>query len=275
MIDINITKKLNNNKLLDININITKNEFVVISGDSGSGKTTLLRCLAGLEISDGFIKVNNTIWQNGKEFLKIQDRNIGFVFQGDSLFTNMNVLENLLFVNNDNELANRLLNITEMSEYKNAMPSTLSGGQKQRVSICRALMNKPQILLLDEPFSALDCNIKTKLYDELKNIHKEFNLTTILVSHDINEVYILATRHIELQNTKIISDVNIEKLITNSCDINDEIIKVKILKIINENDSEKAIVNINNKFFKIILLKNKSYKISDIIDIKMKSLITL
>jgi molybdate transport system ATP-binding protein len=275
VIDINIKKKLNN-KLLDINIDITKNEFVVISGASGSGKTTLLRCLAGLEVSQGVIKVNNIIWQNEKEFLKIQDRNIGFVFQGDSLFTNMNVLENLLFVKEDKELANKLLEITEMSNYKNSMPSVLSGGQKQRVSICRALMNKPQILLLDEPFSALDSSIKSKLYNELKSIHKEFNLTTLLVSHDINEVYILGTRHIELKNLRIINDVNIdiEELISNTTNKNNQKLKVKILKIISHKSKKQAIVNINNSFVKISLIKNKNYKIGDVLYISINDLLT-
>ena len=275
MIDINIKKKLNN-KLLDINIDITKNEFVVISGASGSGKTTLLRCLAGLEVSQGVIKVNNIIWQNEKEFLKIQDRNIGFVFQGDSLFTNMNVLENLLFVKEDKELANKLLEITEMSNYKNSMPSVLSGGQKQRVSICRALMNKPQILLLDEPFSALDSSIKSKLYNELKSIHKEFNLTTLLVSHDINEVYILGTRHIELKNLRIINDVNIdiEELISNTTNKNNQKLKVKILKIISHKSKKQAIVNINNSFVNIILTENKNYKIGDVLYISINDLLT-
>ena len=278
MININITKDLNNqeNKIfLDINLNIKRNEFLVISGDSGSGKTTLLRCLAGLEESMGIIKVNNKIWQDKITNLKVQKRDIGFVFQQDSLFTNMTVIENLLYVNNDKLLANRVLDITNMSEFKSTMPSILSGGQKQRISICRALMKRPKILLLDEPFSALDHNIKRKLYKELIDIHKEFNLTTLMVSHDINEVYILATRHVELKNAKIIKDRKINDLINNSLDINDKKIEAKILKIINHDNSIKAIVNINNNFFKLDLLKNKKYNISDTIKIELKDLVTL
>jgi len=242
---------------LDINININKNEFIVISGNSGSGKTTLLRCLAGLEECSGTIKVDNILWQDNTNKLKVQKRDIGFVFQSDALFMNMNVLDNLLYVNNDMTLALRLLDMTNMSSFQKTMPANLSGGQKQRVSICRALMKRPNILLLDEPFSALDNNIKSKLYTELLQIHNEFNLTTIMVSHDLNEVYALASRHIILDNGIIKKDENLSELL-NNIEVKEQIqLDAKILKIININNQKHAIVNINNKFINIKLNNNK------------------
>ena len=276
MIEIDIKKALNGaNKImnLDINLEVSKNEFIIISGDSGSGKTTFLRCIAGLEECDGSIKVDDVFWQNKTTNKKIQNRDIGFVFQQDALFTNMNVLENLLFVNNDKNLANRLLDITDMSGFKTSMPSNLSGGQKQRVSICRALMNKPKLLLLDEPFSALHNKIKTKLYTELLQIHKEFNLTTLMVSHDINEVYTLATRHIELKDARIITNKNIKNILE-ECEIDTNMqVKAKILKIVNKEDKSYAIININNKFINISLTGEKTYNIGDELDIKINDLL--
>ena len=118
----------------------------------------------------------------------------------------MSVEKNLLFVNNDKKLASHLLKLTELDVLRTRYPNTLSGGQKQRVSICRALMKKPKILLLDEPLSALDVNMRTKLQNELLTLHKEFGTTTIMVSHDPSEIYRLASRVIVLQNGQVQSD---------------------------------------------------------------------
>lgn len=96
--------------------------------------------------------------------------------------------------------------MTEMEELKNRFPSTLSGGQKQRVSLCRALMNRPKLLLMDEPLSALDPNMRTKLQSEILTLHKEFETTTIMVSHDPSEMYRLASRVVVLNQGKIIND---------------------------------------------------------------------
>ena len=118
----------------------------------------------------------------------------------------MNVEKNLLFVNNNKNLANKLLEMTELSELINRYPNSLSGGQKQRVSLCRAMMNKPKLLLMDEPLSALDPNMRTKLQNEILALHKEFNTTTIMVSHDPSEIYRLASRVIVLNLGKIVDD---------------------------------------------------------------------
>jgi len=210
MINIDITKKLHGSvgeMSLDINLAIESGDFIALSGKSGSGKSTFLRVLAGLEPSKGLVEVDGDIWQNNDgKFLKVQKREIGFVFQDYALFENMSVEENLLFVNQDKELANYLLNTTELYELRKRFPHSLSGGQKQRVALCRAFMNKPKLLLMDEPFSALDSTMRMKLQSELLSLHKEFNSTTIMVSHDPSEIYRLASRVIVLDNGQILKD---------------------------------------------------------------------
>ncbi len=209
MININIKKELHgsNGKMnLDVNLEIKNGEFLALAGLSGSGKTTLLRILAGLEEANGTINIDNNFWLNDKFCLPSQKREIGFVFQDYALFPNFSVLDNLLYVKKDKDLANHLLKITELEELKNRMPQTLSGGQKQRVSLCRALMNRPKLLLMDEPLSALDPQMRTKLQNEILALHREFNTTTIMVSHDPSEIYRLANRIVVLNHGKIIND---------------------------------------------------------------------
>ncbi len=209
MIKIEINKKLHGSDgemNLNVNLSINDNEFVALSGKSGSGKTTLLRILAGLENAEGIIEVDGEVWQNKKKSLPPQKRRIGFVFQDYALFPNMSVVENLLYVKNDKELAERLLEITELRKLRNRLPNTLSGGQKQRVSLCRAMMNRPKLLLMDEPLSALDPVMRTKLQNEIKTLHDEFGTTTLMVSHDASEIYRLASRVVVLDLGEVIND---------------------------------------------------------------------
>ncbi len=209
MIDIDINKKLHGSigeMYLDVNLTINEGDFVALAGQSGSGKTTLLRILAGLEHSTGTVKIGDEVWQDDHASLAPKKRGIGFVFQDYALFPNMTVLENLLFVNKDKELAIHLLDLTELSQLRDRLPNTLSGGQKQRVSLCRALMNRPKLLLMDEPLSALDPAMRTKLQNEILTLHKEFGTTTIMVSHDPSEIYRLANRVVVLKQGEIIND---------------------------------------------------------------------
>lgn len=209
MISLNIKKELHGSNgvmNLDINLSLQNGEFVALSGVSGSGKTTLLRVLAGLEEAFGEIIVDGEIWLNEKIKKPIQKRDIGFVFQDYALFPNLSVIDNLLYVKKDKDLAKQLLSLTDLYELKNRYPSSLSGGQKQRVSLCRALMKRPKILLMDEPLSALDPNMRLKLQDEILTLHKEFKTTTIMVSHDPSEMYKLASRVLVLKDGKIIDD---------------------------------------------------------------------
>ena len=209
MISLNIKKELHGSNgvmNLDINLSLQNGEFVALSGVSGSGKTTLLRVLAGLEEAFGEIIVDDEIWLNENIKKPIQKRDIGFVFQDYALFPNLSVLDNLLYVKKDKDLAKKLLRLTDLYELKNRYPDSLSGGQKQRVSLCRALMKRPKILLMDEPLSALDTHMRVKLQDEILALHKEFGTTTIMVSHDPSEMYKLASRVLVLKDGKIIDD---------------------------------------------------------------------
>lgn len=209
MIKIEINKKLhsaNGGMDLSVRLDILQGDFAALTGQSGSGKTTLLRILAGLESSSGTISVEGEVWQDSKTSLIPQKRKIGFVFQDYALFDNMSVEQNLLYVQKDRALAYKLLELTQLNQLKDRMPSTLSGGQKQRVSLCRAMMNRPQLLLMDEPLSALDPTMRTKLQHEILALHKEFGTTTIMVSHDPSEIYRLAQRVVVLHGGKIIND---------------------------------------------------------------------
>jgi len=128
---------------LQIEMEISTGEIVGIVGESGSGKTTFLRLLAGLEKGKGELIVDGEIWQNAHHFLPPQKRKVGFLFQDYALFPNMKVIDNLLYVSKDRELAHHLLEITDLLPYRNRYPSQLSGGQKQRVALCRALWDAP------------------------------------------------------------------------------------------------------------------------------------
>ncbi|MCH9812573.1 MAG: ATP-binding cassette domain-containing protein [Epsilonproteobacteria bacterium] len=209
MIEINIQKPLigaHGTMNLDVELQIAEGDFVALAGESGSGKTTLLRILAGLEEADGKICVEDNIWLSTTRSVSPQLREIGFVFQDYALFTNMSVEQNLLFVNKDHVLAKQLLEMTGLTSLRDRLPQTLSGGQKQRVSLCRALMNRPKLLLMDEPLSALDPAMRTKLQHEILKLHKVFGTTTIMVSHDPSEIYRLSNRVIILEHGEIKAD---------------------------------------------------------------------
>jgi len=209
MIDIEIQKLLHGKHgqmQLDVDISIQEGAFLVLMGESGSGKTTLLRILSGLVEAEGSISVAGNEWLGKKHTLPPQQREIGFVFQDYALFDNMTVEENLLFVNNDKALALELLKMTELTGLSKRNVKGLSGGQKQRVSLCRAMMRRPKLLLMDEPLSAIDPAMRSKLQEEILKLHKTFQTTTIMVSHDTNASYMLADRIIVLDEGKIVGD---------------------------------------------------------------------
>lgn len=256
MIQININKKLhggNGDMDLDINLKIEKGDFIALAGQSGSGKTTLLRILAGLEDATGFIKVNDEVWLDEKIHLSSQKREIGFVFQDYALFPNMSVIDNLLFVKKDKELALKLLEMTDLTELQNRLPNSLSGGQKQRVSLCRAMMNKPQLLLMDEPLSALDPQMRTKLQNEILNLHKEFGTTTIMVSHDPSEIYRLAQRVVVLQFGEIINDGTPKDVLLKTSGSQKFSFEGELLDIIKVDVINVAIVSIGQQLVEVVV----------------------
>lgn len=260
MIKIDINKKLhgaNGEMDLKVNLEIKQGEFLALAGFSGSGKTTLLRILAGLEEASGTINIDNDIWLNDKFSLAPQKREIGFVFQDYALFPNFSVIDNLLYVNKDKDLANYLLKMTELEELKNRFPLTLSGGQKQRVSLCRALMNRPKILLMDEPLSALDSNMRTKLQNEILTLHKELNTTTIMVSHDPSEIYRLANRMVVLNYGQIISDGTPKDILLKTKGSQKFSFEGELLDIVKVDVIYVAIVSIGQQLVEVVVGKDE------------------
>ncbi len=216
MIHIDIHKSLHGSRgdmQLEVNLEIKQGEFVALMGESGSGKTTLLRILAGLEEAKGLISVDRLTWLDEAYKLAPQKREIGFVFQDYALFENMSVEENLLFVHADPVLATQLLQMTELDVLKHRNVRGLSGGQKQRVSLCRAMMKKPKLLLMDEPLSALDPAMREKLQIQIRKLHERFGTTTIMVSHDVNAVFALASRVMILEQGSIVKDGTLKEVL--------------------------------------------------------------
>ena len=276
MININIRKELlgSSGKMdLEVDIKIEEGSFVALAGESGSGKTTLLRILAGLEKAEGEITVNEALWLEGKQSLATQKRGIGFVFQDYALFPNMSVEKNLLFVKKDRTLATKLLEMTHMLELKDRLPLSLSGGQKQRVALCRALMNKPSILLLDEPLSALDPSMRTKLQHDILKLHKEFETTTIMVSHDPSEIYRLADRVLSLEQGKIIQDSSAKEAFLKTRGSQKFSLQGELLEIIEADILYIAIVAIGQQLVEVVLDEKeaKSLKVGQSVQVNTKA----
>jgi len=212
MIHVSLSKKLQSasgEMLLDVNFTVEKQKFVTLYGKSGAGKTSILKMIAGIFLpDDGFIKVGDEEWFNKQKGinLKPQKRNLGYLFQEYSLFPNMTVRENLKFAlkkGQDKNIVKDLIEIVDLGNLQFRKPDTLSGGQKQRVALARALVQKPKILLLDEPLSALDQEMRIKLQQYIIQVHREFKLTTILISHDISEIIKMSDCLIEIDEGKL------------------------------------------------------------------------
>jgi molybdate transport system ATP-binding protein len=212
MTHLSLQKKLHSadgQLLLDVNCEIEDGAFISLYGPSGAGKTSLLRMLAGFMQPDvGVIKVNGEVWFDSKNKINIvpQKRMTGFVFQDYALFPNMNVEENILFglpKTGSRQIVEELLELTGLSGLRQKKIQVLSGGQQQRVALARALARKPKLLLLDEPLSAIDNEMRSNLQQTLLSIHSHYKVTAIIVSHDINEIVKLTSKTIHLQNGKI------------------------------------------------------------------------
>ncbi len=224
-ISISLQKQLNaaaGKMLLNIDFNIEQGKFITIYGNSGAGKTSILRMIAGLLTPDkGRISVNDKIWLDTAKGIRLtpQQRKIGFVFQDYALFPNMTVVENLTFAldkEQEVKIISELIDIMELGELADKKPATLSGGQQQRVALARALVRKPGVLMLDEPLSSLDIDMRSKLQDYIMKVHRAYNLTTILVSHDIGEMIKMSDYIYRLSNGKIIKQGSPQEVLVNS-----------------------------------------------------------
>ncbi|WP_242850500.1 ABC transporter ATP-binding protein [Clostridium baratii] len=194
--------------LKDINISIKKGEFICLLGPSGCGKTSLLRIIAGLERENsGTISLEN----NDITKLSTRERNVGIVFQSYALFPNMTGEENITFGlknkklqdNKIKEILNETVKLVQLEGIAKKYPSEMSGGQMQRIALARAIAMEPNILLLDEPLSALDAKVRSKLRYEIKELQKKLKITTIMVTHDQEEALSMGDRIVVMNSGKI------------------------------------------------------------------------
>lgn len=198
--------------LHDISLTIPEGQITALLGPSGSGKTTLLRIIAGLESAE-----QGRILMEGQDIshLHVRDRNVGFVFQHYALFRHLTVADNVAFGLESLPKASRpakaeirqrvarLLEMIQLPHLANRYPSQLSGGQKQRVALARALATQPRILLLDEPFGALDARVRKDLRRWLRNLHDEFHFTSVFVTHDQEEALELSDQVVVMSHGRI------------------------------------------------------------------------
>ncbi len=198
MIDISI-KKLIKDRTISLNIQADTPKIYAIVGRSGIGKSTLLNIIAGLtEAETCRIEINQKLLSDQKHVIKVQDRNIGYLFQDYQLFPHKTVHENIHYMIEPNKETEQLIKHLRIENCLNQYPSTLSGGESQRVALCRVLSVKPNLLLLDEPFSSLDDETKDEGMALVKSIFKTWQIPIILVSHSKKEVQILADEVIEI-----------------------------------------------------------------------------
>ncbi len=204
-----LEKSFGPTKVVDkVSFEVPSGELVALLGPSGGGKSTVLRIIAGLEEPDA-----GEVWLNGKASTRtrVQDRAVGFVFQHYALFRHMTVRKNIAFGleirgkarAEVDETVRELLDLTQLGSLGDRYPSELSGGQRQRVALARALAPKPALLLLDEPFGALDAKVRVELREWIRRLHEERNITSVFVTHDQEEAMDLADRVIVLHKGKV------------------------------------------------------------------------
>ena len=262
MIELDINKELQaaDGKMnLKLRFAIEKGQLVTLYGASGVGKTSTLRMLAGLMKPDGGeISVNGECWFNSEKKINLpsQKRNIGYVFQDYALFPNMSVRQNLEFAlrkGGDKKQLTALIEIMELGALEARRPEALSGGQQQRVAVARALVQQPKLLLLDEPLTALDIKIRLKLQDYIARVQQEFEVTTMLISHDIGEIFKLSDRVFVLDKGEIIregrpDEVFINRRISGKFKFTGEVLKMErqevvyVVTVLIQSDVVKVIV---------------------------------
>ena len=191
------------NKFLEVDERILEGSFVHVSGDSGIGKTTFFKVLSGLVVPDfGFIKLNDKILLDtaNKIFLPPQKRNISLMFQNYALFPNMTVKQNIAFAQTekDDNIVDELLEKFALKTFENTSPSKLSGGQQQRVALARTLAQNAEIVLLDEPFSAVDIAMRKVMLNELLEFNKNNNSTFFVISHSEEEFESFSTYNLNI-----------------------------------------------------------------------------
>ena len=212
----NISKKFGKTTVLTgLNLEIETGKVVAILGSSGCGKSTLLNIIAGFErCNSGKVKVNDKVLsdQEEKVFTLPEHRNIGYLFQNFALFPHMNVYKNVVFgvkdkTANKKKIVQDVLKLVDLTGYENRFPHELSGGQQQRIALARALAPKPGVLLLDEPFSGLDADLRISTRGAVRKILHEANATAILITHDLEEAFAIAD-YVAVMNNGVIEHID-------------------------------------------------------------------
>ncbi|WP_347862124.1 ABC transporter ATP-binding protein [Salimicrobium sp. PL1-032A] len=204
----NLCFRYRNQEVIDqLSLEIQKGEILSILGSSGSGKSTVLRLLSGLETPNkGSITVAGRTFADERHFLPPEKRNIGMVFQDYALFPHMTIRKNIEFglgslsKKERKNRAEEMLRLVRMDTYKNRYPHELSGGQQQRIALARALAPGPSLLLLDEPFSSLDADLQINIRNELHDIIKQTETTTVFVTHDREDAKAIADRIVTMRD---------------------------------------------------------------------------
>lgn len=218
----NIRKNFGNFRALDgVNLQVNSGELVALLGPSGSGKTTLLRIIAGLQFADQGEVLFDGVDASDQS---VRDRRVGFVFQHYALFRHMTVFENAAFglrvmprkirpsKEEIKERVMRLLKLVQVDWLANQYPSQLSGGQRQRVALARALVIEPRVLLLDEPFGALDAKVRRELRRWLRRLHDEIHVTSVFVTHDQEEALEVADKVVIMDKGRIVQEGSPEEV---------------------------------------------------------------
>lgn len=197
---------------VDVNFCCQKGEILALTGESGTGKTTIIRILAGLEKPDsGRILFNNYPWYDDKQKncgLPTRKRKVGYVFQEHALFPHLSIVENVGFACGDMEKVKDLLSLLGIYHLADSMPHQVSGGEKQRAALAQALASDPQVLLLDEPFSALDHTTRLLLQQVMKRLKESLDIPMVLVTHDRDEADFLGDAHLLLSSEKQPSQIS-------------------------------------------------------------------
>jgi iron(III) transport system ATP-binding protein len=206
----NVKLSFNNNEILKgLNLTIAQGNFVAITGASGSGKTSLLRVICGLESpNQGEIMLDNTLLLNNEICVPTEKRNIGLVIQEKVLFPHLNARKNIEFgissKTDKQNLSNEIMEKLNIKQLAEKYSHELSGGESQRVALARSIVMKPKLLMLDEPFTGLDKDLKMKIYPEIKSILQASKITALMVTHDLNEVKALADKCFNLESGKLV-----------------------------------------------------------------------
>jgi molybdate transport system ATP-binding protein len=278
--------RINLNKIwrdfeLDVAFDIPRGKITALFGPSGAGKSSVLRLISGLEMAeDGFISNGSETWFDKAKGINLhpQQRSVGFVFQDYALFPHMTVEKNVAYGIKEKWRVKEIKDLIAtagLSGYERHYPAQLSGGQKQRVSLIRAIARKPDILLLDEPFSALDWQTRIQLQEDVKNIIKQFNVTTMYVTHDVSEVYKLANNVIVMESGKEVKrgtpeEVFLGKRLSTRVQVTGKVVGI-------EHDSIMASVTIlhADQFFKTLIdteeLNSLNLRVGDDVIVGVKS----